>query len=601
MTSRKGHIRVGTRGSELARWQARTAAAAIGALPGSPGVEEVLITTRGDRLTGIPLFRVAGRSFFTKEIEEALLAGEIDVAVHSLKDLATVLPDGLALAAIMERDDPRDVFLGREGRDLDELAAGARIGTSSLRRRAFLARHYPHLEPAELRGNVPTRVMKLEAGEYDGIIVAAAGVNRLGRAGAITSWLPPDRFPPAPGQGAIALQIRADDEASRRWITALDHQPTRQAVTAERALLRRLEGGCQVPVGTWSHLAGDRLTLFAAVCSVDGAHLVSGELQAEVTAAEAAGIALAEQLLESGANRILAGIRSGSSPGRDELPLAGRRVIVTRPALPDDPLPTRLTRLGAAVLSWPMLTILPPRDPAPLKAALSDLGRYDWIIFSSARAVEAVFAHGTLQGTDLPGNVQIAATGSATARAVTDRGWPVVLVPDTFSGVSLLSLFAERDLAPGREIFFPASALAPDTVPEGLRALGARVHRVTAYDVGPAGVTAESCRADLAGDPIDAITFASPSAVNGLRDLLDPASFTTLMHTAAIAAIGSTTAAAVRASGHEPDAVADPSTLEGLAQAVVRALIGGTGPAGDRSPENRLPGENRDDQTTDHA
>lgn len=334
-------LRIGTRGSELALWQARHVAESLGRLPGAPPTELVVIRTEGDLVTDLPLSRVAGKAFFTREIEDALSRAEIDLAVHSLKDLAVTESPGLALGAVLAREDPRDVLIARQGaafktlggraledEALDALPAGARVGTCSLRRRALLARWRPDLELADLRGNVPTRIRRLDEGpldksRMDAIVLAAAGVKRLGLADRISAFLPPARMLPAPGQGAIAVQIRTADSETRDWVERLDDPTARAATAAERAFLFRLEGGCQVPVGALAELAGTRLTIAGIVCSLDGRRAVEGRLDAEVgdvaaagaramTQAEELGHALAEELLARGAGEILAGIRLSS-------------------------------------------------------------------------------------------------------------------------------------------------------------------------------------------------------------------------------------------------------------------------------------------------
>lgn len=311
---RGGLLRIGTRGSELALWQAEHVASAIRRLPGAPGVSIEVIRTAGDRITDVPLSRVAGKDFFTKEIEEALLGGRVDLAVHSLKDLATRLPEGLTIGAVLEREDPRDVLISRSGSGLEELPPGARVGTSSLRRRALLARWRPDLEPAELRGNVPTRLERLEAGEYDAVVLAAAGVLRLGLGHRITACLPTDRMMPAASQGAMAVEVRGEDDRVSQWVEALDHPDTRAAVTAERALLGHLEGGCQVPVGALAEVDGDRLRLQAVVCALDGTRSVTDRMDGPSRKASEVGIGLAERLLKSGADAILEEIRTGRGP-----------------------------------------------------------------------------------------------------------------------------------------------------------------------------------------------------------------------------------------------------------------------------------------------
>ncbi len=309
-------LRIGTRGSALARWQAEYVAAAFRALPGAPEPELVLIKTEGDRIQDVPLSQVQGKAFFTKEIEEALLNRSVDVAVHSLKDLATEMPPGLELVAVMEREDPRDVLIVRKGLDPLDLPPGSVVGTSSLRRRALLARWRPDLELAELRGNVPTRIGKLDQGGYDAIVLAAAGVKRLGMEERISAYLPFGDVLPAVSQGAVGVQIRAGDPAVARWAGALDHGPTRAATAAERALLRTLEGGCHVPVGGLAEARrGEMLHLRGVVCSLDGSRAVEGSRTGEAGDPERLGVALAEDLLARGGAEILEEIRRTDGEG----------------------------------------------------------------------------------------------------------------------------------------------------------------------------------------------------------------------------------------------------------------------------------------------
>ncbi len=309
-------LRIGTRASALALWQANRVRDLIRASPGAPPVELVHIRTEGDLRTDVPLWAVDGRAFFTKEIDRALLANEIDIAVHSLKDLSTMLENGVELVAVVEREDPRDVLLARSGTTLADLPSGARVGTSSLRRRAFLARVRPDIEPMELRGNVPTRIEKLQKGEYEAIILAAAGLGRLGLAQHISAHLPVEVFTPAVSQGAIGCCARAGDAEAERWMRPLDNEAARLSTTAERALLRRIEGGCQVPLGAIARLSTERLHLYSAVCALDGSKHVSaeGDCGPTVSAAAALGERLAERLLQQGAAQIIQSERRVRSP-----------------------------------------------------------------------------------------------------------------------------------------------------------------------------------------------------------------------------------------------------------------------------------------------
>jgi hydroxymethylbilane synthase len=264
-----------------------------------------VITTTGDRVQDRRLEEVGGKGAFLKEIEEAMLAGEVDLAVHSLKDVPTVLPDGLRLCAVLERADPRDALLSRAGAGLKKLAAGARVGTTSLRRRAQVAALRPDLVVQDLRGNVDTRIRKLNEGGCDAILLAVAGLERLGRRGEATEILDPDLFLPAPGQGAIALECREDDAAITAAVAPFDHAETARAVTAERALLAGLHGGCNVPLGAYAVGDDGAVRLTAFVARPDGSGLLRGQVRDPDPLR--AGAALAEQLLARGAAALMRG------------------------------------------------------------------------------------------------------------------------------------------------------------------------------------------------------------------------------------------------------------------------------------------------------
>jgi hydroxymethylbilane synthase len=291
-------IVIGSRGSQLALWQARHISSCLQKL----GVETRLeiIKTTGDKITDVPLAQVGGKGLFTKEIEEALLAGSIDLAVHSLKDMPTGLPDGLTLAAIPEREDPRDALIGKP---LAELGPGHKVGTSSLRRAAQLHALGLGLVTENLRGNVDTRLRKLDEGHYDAIVLAAAGLRRLGWADRIRELIDPDVMCPAAGQGALAIETRDDGGVAREIAGRLNHAGTNTAVTAERSLLATLEGGCQVPIGAYAHFEGSVLHLTAIVASPDGTRMIRENASGNdpVTL----GRELGERMLASGARDVL--------------------------------------------------------------------------------------------------------------------------------------------------------------------------------------------------------------------------------------------------------------------------------------------------------
>jgi hydroxymethylbilane synthase len=270
-------------------------------------VELVVIKTSGDRFTDASLQAIGGKGLFTKEIEDALLRNEIDLAVHSLKDLPTEMAQGLALVAVPEREDARDVLVTRERTSLDRLPPGTRIGTGSLRRRAQLLYHLPELSVVGIRGNVDTRLKKLDAGEVHGLVVAAAGLKRIGQQERIVEYLSSEVCVSAVAQGALGLQARANDAGEQEW-SFLHHAPTAAEVTAERSFLSRLGGGCQVPVGARAVVAGDEIKMVGVVASPDGRSLERGERSGKCVDAEKLGVELAEELLRAGADRILASV-----------------------------------------------------------------------------------------------------------------------------------------------------------------------------------------------------------------------------------------------------------------------------------------------------
>ncbi|HTU47679.1 MAG TPA: hydroxymethylbilane synthase [Bryobacteraceae bacterium] len=293
-------LTIGSRGSQLALWQARHVAALLDGLGVATRVE--IIKTTGDHLQTASLLQAGGKGLFTKEIEEALLQGAIDLAVHSLKDLPTEIPAGLALAAIPERDDPRDAIVGRR---LQELPRGARVGTSSGRRAAQLQALRPDLNIESIRGNVDTRIRKLKEGQYDAILLAAAGLRRLGLEHEIAEILSPQQMCPAPGQGALAIETRARDSAFD-LCARLHQESAGQAVACERAVLAALGGGCQLPMGALAEVCGDTLEVIAVVFSRDGLQQVRAEVTGPRNSPEQLGCAVAEDLIAKGARTILA-------------------------------------------------------------------------------------------------------------------------------------------------------------------------------------------------------------------------------------------------------------------------------------------------------
>jgi hydroxymethylbilane synthase len=298
-------IRIGTRASALALWQAEWVKAELEAKYPKLHVSLTKIKTTGDKILDVPLAKVGGKGLFVKEIEEAMLRSEIDIAVHSMKDVPTFFPDGLHLGAITRREDPRDALLSRDRVKFRDLPQGAKVGTSSLRRQAQLMHLRPDFRIEQLRGNVDTRLRKLKEGQYDAIILAAAGVRRLGLAENVTEYLEPEVSLPAIGQGALGIECRVDDRELNDMISFFNHADSRVCVTGERALLRRLEGGCQVPIACYGQVKSGSLMLTGLVASVDGTTIIKDVIEGPQGEAERLGVALAENLLRRGADVIL--------------------------------------------------------------------------------------------------------------------------------------------------------------------------------------------------------------------------------------------------------------------------------------------------------
>jgi len=303
-------LKIATRQSPLALWQAEHIRARLQELHADLQVELVTFVTQGDKILDTPLAKIGGKGLFVKELEAALLDGRADLAVHSMKDVPMALPEGLSLAVICEREDPLDAFVSNTYASFDELPQGAKVGTSSLRRKSQILKARPDLEIIDLRGNVGTRLSKLDAGNYDAIILASAGLKRLGLADRIRHTLKPAVSLPAVGQGALGLECRDRDQAVLDLILPLLHAETDACVRAERAFNAYLEGGCQVPIAGYATLQNGKIAIEGRVGSVDGATLLKAELQGDVNQAEQLGVALAQNLLAQGAGDLLKALYS---------------------------------------------------------------------------------------------------------------------------------------------------------------------------------------------------------------------------------------------------------------------------------------------------
>jgi len=557
-------IRLGTRSSPLALWQTNRVMELLRAGHPDLNVEVVGISTHGDESPDRPLPEIGGKGLFTEKIEEALRAGQIDAAVHSLKDLPVDDAPGTVVAAVLCRDEPRDVVISRSGETLDTLPPGAVVGTSSTRREAQIRSARPDLQVRPIRGNVETRVGKVDAGAYDATVIAGAGVTRLGLAGRVSQWLDAERFLPAPGQGALAVQCRAGDSAVFPLLSALDDASLRRATDAEREFLRSLGGGCAAPVAAHAEPAGTGGTLLlrGRVVSTDGKRCV--DVRGEGVEPGSLGRRLAEQAIEAGAGAILAEART---KGGQALPLAGRRILVTRARAQASSLMELLARQGAIGISVPLIRTEPSGDPGRIQAALAHLPEYDWVLFSSANAVDFFF-RGPLSAGD-PGTARMGAVGPATAEALRLHGFSPSLIAHGQTGAALAKEVLEREggsLA-GQRALIPCAEEAGRDAPAVLREAGAEVEVLPVYRTVTEDPTEEDCDRILRG--VDAVMLMSGSAARAFRGLITrrPA-LASALEKAVMACIGQSTAESASAEGLRVDIVPAEHTSEALVAAV---------------------------------
>lgn len=525
---------IGSRGSELALTQANYIAERLRAVAPGIEVEVRIISTKGDRITDVPLSQVGGKGLFTKELEVALLEKEIDLAVHSLKDLPTELPGGLTLGAIPARENPADALIGAAGLGLMALPHGAKVGTSSTRRQVQLKAARPDLQLVDLRGNVPTRLAKLKTDGLDAIILAAAGLNRLGLSEHITELLAPELMLSAVGQGALGIEIREDDGALKEILARIHDTETAAAAVAERALLSAMGGGCQVPLGALAVVEGGLLHLRACACSPDGTQVVRAERSGPMGDPEALGRAVAQTLIEGGASAFLRQVALEAL--RPKQPLAARTIVVTRAESQSSVLSDELAALGAKVIDFPAIAIraIAPPEPIPSENTV------DWLIFTSANGVNHFVAALEREGRSLSAYRAAAfcAIGPATAAALRAHQMPVTLTPEKYIAESILdALVRLEDGVAGKRFLMPRGNLARPDLPDALRDAGAGVVECVVYETSMPVVAPETVEGMLASNP-DLVVFTSSSTARNFAALLGEPRLAALKARAKFASIG---------------------------------------------------------------
>lgn len=546
-------FRVATRGSKLAMAQSWLAVEALSRRYPQHEFRLEPVETLGDRRQSLALTNAPQEGVFVKELEGALLEGRAELAVHSLKDLPTQETRGLTLAAFLPRADARDILVSRDGSRLATLPAGARVGTGSPRRIAQLLAVRADLKPVPIRGNVDTRLGKVADGAVEAVILAAAGVERLGRSGELHEVLPFDVMLPAPGQGALVVQALDGSEAGR-LANAVDDRATRRAVEAERAVLRGLGGGCLSAIGAHAAVEGSALRLQAVVLTEDGARIV----RAAASGTDDGGVVgeVVSALRAQGALGLLGLDHVVTGDG-----LRGMRVMVTRPDAQAGDLARMLTDRGADVVRCPVIVIEPlPVDLSRLRL----LDQYDWIVFTSANGVERFFELLAEARMEVPGSLRIAAIGPETAGRLEQRGLMVTIVPERYVAEDLAEAMPAA-LVKGARVFLPRAAGARDVLPDRLRAHGATVKVIETYRaVSPPGL-AERLAGLLPG--VDVVTFTSSSTVRNFAAAMRSAP---MPRECRVACIGPITAGTARELGLRVDIIAQEYTARGLVEALTR-------------------------------
>lgn len=546
---------IGSRGSALALAQTEIAASALRRADPSITIRVEQISTTGDVRSDVPLSKM-GRGVFVTEIEKSLRAGNIDIAVHSAKDLPSTLDPEFVIGAFLPREDARDVLVA-PGYTLATLPAESRIGTSSPRRACLLRSLRPDLRIDNIRGNVDTRLRKRAEGQFDALVLAGAGLVRLGLDSEVTEWLDADRMIPCVGQGALAIEARVDDEEILALLRAIDHLETRTAVSAERAFLAELGAGCQSAAAAHARLDHGQLRITAIIGSVNGEH-VRGDATGKSSDAVALGSRIARRLLAEGGARFLEEANNA---------LQRKRIAITRPVEQSGELARLLRENGAEPILCPTIAIQPVGEIG--KPDLSALAAATWAVFTSINSVNSVADLLAANRVDLPASLRLAVVGQATARALAARIRAADFVSARANAESLAATLPIEDNA--KVIFFRGD-LASDDIANGLRSRGAEVSEITVYRTVPGdGVT--TLGAALRKNELDAVVFASPSSIqlsgDSIKLLRLRASERPL-----IICIGETTAGAARDLGIVPDSVAQMQSAEAVVECLKRAFAG---------------------------
>jgi len=560
-------IRIGTRGSQLAIYQANVVKEALEEKFPELHFQIVVIKTKGDKILDVPLSKIGDKGLFTKELETAMFENETDMAVHSLKDLPTRFPEGVVLGAVLKRGEIRDALISSTKRRLQDLTPDDIIATSSLRRKAQLLRINKNFNIVEIRGNVNTRIRKMEEGYCTVMVMAGVGLQRLGMDQYISELIEPEMVIPACSQGAIAIEIRDNDPEMAKIVGAINDQNTLLATDAERAFLRTLEGGCQIPVGSYSTIKGDQFEIKGFISSINGEEYLEESVSGPVSEAVEISEKLAESLLGKGGRHILQSSRlEDPSEKRKELPLYGKVFISTRALETGDTLPDLLGAQGATLLSLPMIEIRDVELSLGSKEKLRTLSSYDWLFFTSRNGVAHFFRQliDLTGSSEIPAQLKIAVVGTKTASELEYYGYTPNFTGKEHGSAEMVTEFCDAIQPIDQRILLALGNLADDSLKNQLGKENI-VDRIDLY---------QTCQPNYA-DPMviklisdgkyDLILFTSPSTFNHFTSFVD----IDLLGDLKIGSIGTTTSKAIRDAGYEPLMTAKMSNTEGLTEAIL--------------------------------
>jgi hydroxymethylbilane synthase len=561
-------IRIGTRGSQLALYQANVVREELAKKFPELQFQTVVIKTKGDKILDVPLSKIGDKGLFTKELEVAMFDNEIDMAVHSLKDLPTRFPEGVLLGAVLKRGEVRDALISSTKRTLSDLTAQDIIATSSLRRKAQLLRYNKDFNIVEIRGNVNTRIRKMEEGYCTVMMMAGAGLQRLGMDNYISELISEDIVIPACSQGAIAIEIRENDPAIASLVSAINDETTLIATNAERAFLRTLEGGCQIPVGSYSKITGNSFEITGFISSINGEEFLKETAKGHVCQAVDIAVELAETLLNRGGREILKAIRLDDPfEKKKELPLYGKTFISTRAIETGDTLPDLLMAQGATLLSLPMIEIRQAKlkDDEILK--INQLKNYDWLFFTSRNGVAHFFKQLIDQtgSSELPSSLRVAVVGTKTASELEYYGYKPAFAGTEHGSAELAAEFIRILRPENQKILLSLGNLADDTLKLSLGVVN-HVDRIDVYETCQPKSVDPMVIKQISDGAYDLILFTSPSTFNHFASFVD----INLLGKLKIGSIGTTTSRAIQEAGYEPLMTAKMSNTEGLTEAILQ-------------------------------